>query len=185
MTIESTDKKQGLPVHEEELIQYGAVIEWYRPDLFWPVFRTWAWAALMVASGALCGGLSLAMQIAIESWTRILMRMFGLLLTLCGALYAALSLPRVLSDETYLALFQEGVVFREKDQHHFVSWDDLMEARVGSEEEILLLLLRREEELLITYRFVGIKVPELCKRINHYRRQQQMGLPLRIPKSLS
>jgi len=93
-----------------------------------------------------------------------------------GGLTALIGLMKVLGEERYLALRQDGALLVLDDTERFVSWDDLEAVRWDETRDAVLLVPYGGDAVPVIERFADIANSELAKRAENIRRRAQFGL---------
>lgn len=93
-----------------------------------------------------------------------------------GGLTALIGLMRVLGEERYLALREDGALLVIDDTERFVSWDDLEAVRWDAKRDAVLLVPYGGDAVPVIERFADIANSELAKRAENIRRRAQFGL---------
>lgn len=106
------------------------------------------------------------------AWTLI-----GFALVVGCGLFAVLGLRRVLSEESYLALRVDGVLFQSGERRRFARWDDVEDVTHDPERDALVLALRGEETpWALDARFAGASNAEIAKKALTVRRRALFGM---------
>ena len=100
----------------------------------------------------------------------------GLLVVLIGVGIGVFGLYRILSEDDYLALRQDGVLLVEGRVSRFVAWSDIDEVHHDPEADALVVTVRDQGEWRIAGRFNDADGAELAKRVASVRRRALFGL---------
>ena len=93
-----------------------------------------------------------------------------------GGLTALLGLMRILGEERYLALREDGALMVLDDTERFVSWEDLEAVRWDAARDAVMLVPYGGDAVAVSERFADIGNSELAKRAENIRRRAQFGL---------
>lgn len=177
------------------------LIEWHRLDASKRIIRSLAIGAAIMTLGACAAGLAIqagwverpvgrgerarvhARELRETSDARSsralreLSVSLGVLACLVGGgLTALIGLMRVLGEERYLALREDGALLVLDDTERFVAWDDLEAVRWDEARDAVLLIPYGGDAVPVIERFADIANSELAKRAENIRRRAQFGL---------
>lgn len=160
---------------------YGTMLAWYRTSLMKRLVAIWGIASSLIAIGALAAGLTFWTSQVFSPNIRILVAILGGMATFFGPLYAMIRMPKLLGEERYLALFGQGVLFRDNEQISFIPWDELTEVQWNAQNNSLSFLCKQHPPMQITSVFLGVENKELAQEINRLRLRAQLGFRLTKP----
>lgn len=177
-------------------IPAAPIVEWFRVD----ATRRIAKFLAIGATGMVAGSLSIArlvmtaphvVRYASRSPTRypviwpattlepstVAWAVLGFSLVVGCGLVAVLGLRRVLSEESYLALRVDGVLFEHGEARRFARWEDVDDVRHDAERDALVIALRGDDApWTIESRFAGASNAEIAKKAVTVRRRALFGM---------
>ncbi|AKF04843.1 hypothetical protein [Sandaracinus amylolyticus] len=176
-------------------IPAAPIIEWFRVD----ATRRIAKLLAIGATGMVAGSFSIARLVmtaphAVRYATRsparypilwpessvapttFLWAALGFALVVGCGLVAILGLRRVLSEESYLALRVDGVLFAHGEARRFVRWEDIDDVRHDAARDAIVWVLDGDDPWVLDARFAGGSNAEIAKKAVTVRRRALFGL---------
>jgi hypothetical protein len=94
----------------------------------------------------------------------------------CG-LFAILGLKKVLSEESYLALRVDGVLFVRADgTRRFARWEEIEDVRHEAAGDAVVLAMHEGEPWALAWRFAGAGNAEIARKAAAVRRRALFGM---------
>jgi hypothetical protein len=137
----------------------------------------WLVAGVTVVLASLLIGLAAHRLIDVSEWLRLTLVIAGALGVIAAPLYYVIAMIRALSEEVYLLLRSDGVLYQSPLDRTFIAWQQL--AQVEIDEGTGHLVLRTDDDtapLVLSERFLGIDPPALARRIKETQRRALLGM---------
>ena len=170
MYVEPVDEARGVGADRT------FIVEWYRVEQRRTLLGIWVAGASLLS----CGVLMLAV---VYRGTDGLgwplgagLAIVGALLTLAGPLFAVLAFQKVLSDDSYVALRGDGVLYNDGQQDHLIRWDDLEEVVHDAPTGAVRLRTSDGRWVSVEIELAGIAPQDLATRIVDVRRKALLEL---------
>lgn len=151
------------------------IVEWYRVDETPRIVGAALKGGLLITVGCFSIGAALSSMVSDDGTVRALAGAFGAVCIISGPILAITAFQKILSQEVYLALRNDGLYVQLVGRKELIAWDDVEEART---DEAGAIVIRRKgsEPLVITQQFASISPRDVCERIHAIRRKAQWNL---------
>lgn len=152
-------------------------IEWFRPLAVRRLAAVWLVAGVTVALASLLIGLAAHRLIDVSEWVRLALVIAGAVGVIGAPLYYVVAMFRALSEEVYLLLRSDGLLYQSRRGRTFIAWQQLVQVEI--DEASGHLVLHTEDDaapLVLAERFLGIDPPALVRRIKETQRRALLGM---------
>jgi hypothetical protein len=150
-----------------------AFVEFYRRDLGGVSRRILIPAGIMVFLGApaTCFGLAIRGSLA----SHFAVGIPGVIVLVCGLLLGFVGMAKLVGEEAYVGVVENGLVVKTKNAEAFYAWADL---DLVTSEPAALVLKKRETQSAIRVEgfFGGLSSSALAARLEHWRRKSGWNL---------
>jgi len=147
------------------------ILEFWRRDERRRFRRVLALGALFVGIGALVVGWGFS-----HHGRPIWVIPVGMLVVATGPLTAILRMHRLINDECYVSVRNDGIETLLGGRLDMTRWDDLAEARYDAALNFAVLARRDGTTLVLDIALDGIAPEALARKLEHLRRKSGMGL---------
>lgn len=150
-------------------------LEFYRIDVSAPMRRVLIPSVLLVMSGASMVCFSAAVH-GSQLWKPIT-GFLGAVGILTGLLSAIVGMSRLLREDAYVGVVEDGLVIRSKGERGneiFLSWDDV--TRVAFDSGVVVLELREGPRVRLDPLLPPAKMADLALRLEDWRRKSPYKL---------
>ncbi len=156
---------------------HDAPLAWFRPSIRKPVLRAWLQAVSFVLMGSLVLGLLRVQRVDFGSpWLPVYF--LGVGCVMCGPLWLATRLQRILRSERVLVLGEGGIHWLEGEAVSWsLRWEELERIELV---EMQLRLSGSAESYELSLPFDGVEGPELVATLEDLRRKKLLGVPLKL-----
>ncbi len=154
-----------------------APIAWFRPSVRRSLSIAWLQAVAFVLLGALVLGLLRVKRVDFGSpW--LAAYILGMVAVMCGPLWLATRLQRILRVERVLVLGEDGVRWNVGDEvSASFRWEELERVELG---DATIVIAGADRQLELPLPFDGVDGAELVSTICDLQRKKLLGVPLRV-----
>lgn len=152
------------------------IVEWYRPSQSRMITRIWIRSATAVLLGSMMLGLAFFSSLVLPSLAFYLCVTLGAFCVPAGPLYAAIHFHRILREERYVALRNDGLLFQHDEHATFIPWQELDVPDAIEENGETIELFHGASPVVLPLPAPGDSASRLARRIKDVQRKALMNL---------